>query len=206
MYDKDGYGSMTSTILGNYIGNLLCRHGSLYDAQTRLVIDIQCFPQKMRHEVARDVIHNLAQGGGAADWDITQAGILIAWLHKATDNTAVAFSEDNTVFVQCVLERQKQPPCDATLSITARVPWLADESHRTIGTTQDGLWLSQDWCSNRERYDRFIPEGIHGCDWSQLSIVAHEHTWYAHSKIFTPDCFLRPQNPDNRSSPARRWL
>lgn len=126
------------TILGNFL-NRLCRSGS-HTCRTKLVVDISTFQPEYRDVVVRSIVSNMARGGGAADWCLTDAGVMFATFGPMPNTFVV--TEDNSV--QVVTRLTCKQPGSAWLTIHMRMVRDADvcESVDVLGVTDDGQWLS----------------------------------------------------------------
>lgn len=131
-------------VLGNVLGRLMARRDDRF-AGTAMRVNISTFDHRHWEGIVESIIWNLAQGGGAVDWELTEEGRLHMWLHKPGASNS-CMSEHKPIVVTCKLSGNEST---RALKILAKFPTIDEVYVHMLGVTDDGLWFG----SPRRYYD-----------------------------------------------------
>lgn len=169
-------------VLGSVLGRLMARREDRF-AGTVMRVDICTFDPRYWEGIVESIIWNLAQGGGAVSWELTDEGKLHLLLHKpGASNSCTGVREHKPVVVMCKLSGNEST---RILKISAKIPntdGFLVYGHM-LGVTDDGLWFG----SHRRYYDDVDHSGL---ELDELNVLAAEgEVNYKWCVVYDPDFF-----------------
>lgn len=169
-------------IIGNVVGRMMARCPDMYHG-TAVLIDISSLSSQDWGTITRDIIQNLAHGGGAIDWHMGDTGIVRMWLHMQSSPP----SSKHIKFISCVLTHTCPHETSETsvLSIQMRDGGCPEYTHR-VGVTSNGMWLAYprrycDNCDCGHAAHHKLQEALHMCGtpmYDQHTVF--DQAWFTH--------------------------
>ena len=134
-------------------------------------VNISTFDPRHWQGIVESIIWNLAEGGGAVGWELTNEGRLHMWLHTPGASSDRVVIEHKPVVVTCKLGGNESGTglelresgtglelreSTRTLKILAKFPATDEVYGYMLGVTDDGLWFG----SPRRYYDDVDHSGL----------------------------------------------